>query len=333
MARRVFQDRFGRIHDDLRISVTDRCNLRCSYCMPVEPTWFPRADILSYEEITRVVRLATTAGVRKVRVTGGEPLVRRDLDRLIANLARVPDLEDISLTTNGVLLADAVGALRAAGLRRVNVSLDTLDPARFRRLTGRDDLPRVLRGLDAAVRGGFAPVKLNTVLLRGVNDDEAETLVETARQRGWEIRFIEFMPLENGGTWDLSSVVTGEELRTRIGRRWPIERDPEGDPRAPARRWRFVDGAGAVGFIDSVSRPFCGDCGRLRLTSDGKFRVCLYDDRETDLRAPLRTGESDARIVERMAAALNDKGRGGAIEIVERRCALPLRRTMHQIGG
>ena len=333
MERTVLQDRFGRIHDDLRISVTDRCNLRCSYCMPVEPTWFPRAEILSYEEVTRLVRVAATAGIRKVRVTGGEPLVRRDLDRLVASLVDIPGIEDVSLTTNGVLLADAAEALRTAGLRRVNVSLDTLDPVRFRQLTGRDELERVLRGLDAAVAVGLAPVKLNTVLLRGVNDDEAEALVERARERGWEVRFIEFMPLENGGTWNLSKVVTGEELRTRIGRRWPIEPDPDHDPRAPARRWKFLDGAGAVGFIDSVSRPFCGDCGRLRLTADGKLRVCLYDDRETDFRTALRSGESDGRIAARMVAALYGKGRGGALEIVERRCALPLVRTMHQIGG
>ncbi len=327
------QDRFGRVHDDLRVSVTDRCNLRCSYCMPVEPTWFPRADLLTYEEITRMVRVASTVGVRKVRVTGGEPLVRRDLHRLIASLAGLPDIEDVSLTTNGVLLAEAVVALRDAGLRRVNVSLDTLDRARFRALTGRDELDRVLRGLDAAVDAGLAPVKLNVVLLRGVNDDEAETLVEHGRERGWEVRFIEVMPLENGATWDLSKVVTGDELRARIAARWPIAPDPGADPRAPARRWTFDDGRGAVGFIDSVSRPFCGDCGRLRLTADGKLRVCLYDDRETDFRAPLRSGEDDARIAARMAGALESKGRGGALEIVERKAALPRIRTMHQIGG
>lgn len=327
------QDGHGRVHDDLRVSVTDRCNLRCAYCMPEEPEWFPRGDLLSYEEIETVVRAAVAAGVRTVRVTGGEPLVRRDVHVLVERIAAIDGVEDLSLTTNGLLLADAAPLLAAAGLRRVNVSLDTLDPDRFRALTRRPGLERVLAGLDAAVRHGLGPVKVNTVLLRGFNDDEVEPFVERARERGWEVRFIEFMPLENGDRWSRARVVTGDEVRRRIDARWPIVPDPEEDPRAPARRFRFRDGRGRVGFIDSVTRPFCGDCGRLRLTSDGRFRVCLYDDRETDLRGPVRSGERGDALAARMQRALASKGRGGALDILERRGTTRPVRTMHQIGG
>jgi len=333
LASDALLDGFARFHDDLRVSVTDRCNLRCAYCMPVEPEWFPRADILTYEEIEALVRVAVSLGVRKVRITGGEPLVRRDLDRLVGALDAIPGVEDLSLTTNGIRLAPLAGALRRAGLRRVNVSLDTLDPGRFRALTGRDGLDAVLSGLAQAVAVGLGPVKVNTVLLRGINDDEVESFVERARENGWEVRFIEFMPLENGGTWSPGRVVTGEEIRARIHARWPIDPDPESDPRAPARRWRFRDGSGAVGFIDSVTRPFCGDCGRLRLTADGRLRVCLYDDRETDLRGPLRSGEDAARLGERIARAVLGKGRGGAVDLAEGRANGRMVRTMHQIGG
>jgi cyclic pyranopterin phosphate synthase len=328
-----FEDRFGRVHDDLRVSVTDRCNLRCAYCMPVEPEWFPRAEILSYEEILRLVRVAASHGVRKVRITGGEPLVRRDVARLIAMLAGEPSVRDLSLTTNGLLLAEQAAGLAAAGLARVNVSLDSLVPERYRELTRRDLLARVLSGLAAARAAGIAPLKVNTVLLRGVNDDEVETLVAHAREHGWEVRFIELMPLGNGRTWDLDRVVSGDEVRRRISRLWPIERDAGRDPHAPAARWRFRDGKGAVGFIDSVTRPFCGSCSRLRLTADGKLRVCLYDDAETDLKTPLRAGASDAELALLMQQAVLAKGRGGALDILERRAAIPLRRTMHQIGG
>jgi len=329
---RAWADGFGRVHDDLRLSVTDRCNLRCAYCMPEEPVWFRRAQILTYEEILRLVQLLARRGVRKVRLTGGEPLLRAKLPLLVGWLAAVPEIEDLSLTTNGLLLADQAGELARAGLARLNVSLDTLDAGRFRRLSGRDGLGRVLAGLRAAAGAGL-PVKLNTVVLRGHNDDEVEALVEFAREEGHELRFIEQMPLDNGGQWDASTVVTGEELRLRIGRRWPLAPDAAGDPRAPARRYLFHDGGGAVGFIDSVSRPFCADCGRLRLTADGKLRVCLYDDRETDLRAPLRDGASDGDLERLIERAVAGKGRGGALDILEARRAPVLARTMHQIGG
>ena len=329
----VFQDRFGRLHDDLRVSVTDRCNLRCTYCMPEEPEWFPHRDILSYEEIVRVVRAAVRGGVRKVRLTGGEPLLRRDLPTLVRMLADEPGVDELSLTTNGLLLKSLASELAAAGLRRVNVSLDTLLRERYRQMTRRDVLDRVLAGLRAAAEAGLSPVKINTVLLRGVNEDEAETLVAQARQHGWEVRFIEFMPLENGQQWERKRVVSGAELRRRIHRRWPIEPDPAGDPHAPATRYLFRDGRGAVGFIDSVTQPFCATCSRLRLTADGQFRVCLYDDRETDLRSALRDGASDTDLQRLMVEAVAGKGRGGALQVLERQAPIPLARTMHQIGG
>ena len=329
----MLRDGFGRVHDDLRISVTDRCNLRCAYCMPEEPTWLPRASLLRYEEIERLARIAVELGVRKIRLTGGEPLVRRDLPDLVRRLAAIEGLADLSLTTNGLLLEPAVPVLRAAGVDRVNVSLDTLDPLRFERMTRRAALERVLGGIAAAAAAGMAPVKVNTVILRDMNDDEVEPMAERARAEGWELRFIEFMPLENGGTWDRARVVTGAEIRARIAACWPIEPDPAEDPHAPATRWRFRDGGGTVGFIDSVSAPFCASCSRLRLTSDGHLRVCLYDDAETDLRTPLRAGAADAEIAAQIVTALGRKGRGGALEILDRGAGVPLARTMHQIGG
>jgi GTP 3',8-cyclase len=330
---RALQDRFGRIHDDLRVSVTDRCNLRCSYCMPEEPLWFPRAEILRYEEIREVVRAGVRRGVKKVRITGGEPLVRAELRTLIRMLAAEPGIDDLSLTTNGVLLEAQAAELAEAGLRRLNISLDTLIPERFERLTRRAALERVLRGIDAAVQAGLAPLKVNTVLMRGMNDDEVEPLVERARSVGFELRFIEQMPLGNDHRWDPSSVVSGAEVRTRIGARWPIDPDPARDPHAPATRWLFRDGRGAVGFIDSVSQPFCSTCSRLRLTADGKLRVCLYDDRETDLKSALRSGAGADELDRLLDLALSGKGRGGALDILERRAAPVLTRTMHQIGG
>jgi cyclic pyranopterin phosphate synthase len=301
--------------------------------MPEEPVWFPREEILSFEEILRLVRVAVGCGVRKLRLTGGEPLIRRDLPLLVRMLADEPGVLDLSVTTNGLLLESMSAELSAAGLRRVNVSLDTLVAERFHALTRRDVLPQVLRGLAAASEAGLAPVKVNAVLLRGVNDDEAETLVEHAREHGWELRFIECMPLSNGQKWNPDQVVSGKELRERIHRRWPIEADSGSDPHAPATRYRFGDGRGRIGFIDSVTQPFCSSCSRLRLTADGNFRVCLYDDRETDLRTPLREGATDDELVGLMRRAVLGKGRGGALEVMERQAALPLQRTMHQIGG
>ena len=329
----MLKDGFGRVHDDLRLSVTDRCNLRCAYCMPEDPVWFPRDRMLTFEEIRRLVGILASVGVRKVRLTGGEPLVRRDLPALVRMLAEVPGVEDLSLTTNGVLLARHARALAAAGLRRVNISLDTLRPERFTRLTGRARLPEVLAGLGAAAEAGLSPIKLNAVLLRGQNDDEAEDLVALGRERGFEVRFIEVMPLDNQAAWDPSRVVSGAELRRRIGARWPIVPELSADPSAPATGYRFADGRGRVGFVDSVTRPFCGDCSRLRLTSDGGMRVCLYDDREVDLRGPLRSGADDGDLLALVQGALAAKGRGGALDLLQTRKPAVLTRTMHQIGG
>jgi len=301
--------------------------------MPTEPVWFPRDKILSYEEIVRLVRITTRNGVRKLRLTGGEPLVRRDVPDLIRMLAGLPEIEDLSVTTNGLLLGTMAAELKDAGIRRVNVSLDTLAAERFAAMTRRNALSRALDGIAAAIEAGLTPVKVNTVVLRGENDDEIEHLVDHARDHGWELRFIEFMPLENGGTWDLSRVVTGAEVRNRIEARWPLDSDPTDDPHAPATRFRFRDGRGAVGFVNSVTEPFCGNCSRLRLTADGHFRVCLYDLDEVDLKTPLRAGATDEDLALLMEEAVRAKGRGGALEILERKAALPLPRTMHQIGG
>ncbi len=331
--RAGFRDRFGRAHDDLRISVTDRCNLRCTYCMPAEPVWFPRESLLTYEETVRLVRIMTRRGVRKLRITGGEPLVRKDLPELVRMLDRVPGIEDLSLTTNGLLLESQAGLLARAGLRRINVSLDTLRASRYRELTRRDELDRVLRGLERAHAAGLSPIKINTVLLRGVNEDEVEELARLARERSWELRFIEFMPLENDGSWNLDRVVSGREVRRRIEARWPLRVDEPRDPAAPATRYRYEDGGGTVGFVDSVTAPFCQTCSRLRLTCDGKLRVCLYDTRELDLSVPLRGGAADEELERLIEGAVLGKGRGGALEILERKRALPLVRTMHQIGG
>jgi len=259
--------------------------------------------------------------------------VRRDVTTLVRSLAALPGVTDLSLTTNGVLLEPLAKELVQAGLRRVNVSLDTLDRPRFAKLTGRDRLPEVLRGLEAARAAGLGPIKINTLLLRGENEHEAVDLVRFGRERGYEVRFIEFMPLDNDRSWNLDRVVSGASVRRAIEAVWPIVRDPAGDPHAPASRFVFEDGSGAVGFIDSVTAPFCADCTRLRLTSDGKFRVCLYDDAESDLRAALRGGESDEAIAAIMRDAVSRKGRGGALDILESKSAIPLSRTMHQIGG
>lgn len=328
-----FVDPFGRVQDELRISVTDRCNLRCAYCMPEEPTWFPRRELLDFEETARLARIVARRGVRRFRLTGGEPLLRRDLPRLVRLLSTTPGVQELSLTTNGLLLDPQALPLAEAGLQRVNVSLDTLDPARFFEMTRCDGLERVLRGLEAAESAGLAPLKINTVLLRGMNDDEIIPMAATARERGWELRFIEFMPLANGGTWDVSRIVPGDEVRRRVNEHWSLEPDPEQDPTAPATRWVFRDGRGALGFIDSVTRPFCATCSRIRLTADGKLSTCLYATRETDLKTPLRSGADEAELEALVEQTVLRKGEGGALGILERNAAIPLTRTMHQIGG
>jgi cyclic pyranopterin phosphate synthase len=306
------EDGYGRVHRSLRLSVTDRCNLRCRYCMPAEGMrWLPRKELLTYEELERVVRLLAGLGVTDVRVTGGEPLVRAELPRLVARVAAVPGVREVSITTNGVLLAGAIDELVAAGLSRVNVSVDSLDPDRFAQITRRRDLDRVLEGLAACERHeDLRPIKVNAVALRGVSEPDVLPLAELARDRPYVVRFIEVMPLDAPRTWTRDTVLSGAELRGMIGARWPlVPAEPE-RPSATATRWRYADGAGELQFVSSVTEPFCATCDRLRLTADGQLRTCLFATEETDLRGPMRRGASDAELEGIVRAAVLRKGPG-----------------------
>jgi cyclic pyranopterin phosphate synthase len=322
-------DAFGRVADDLRISVTDRCNLRCTYCMPAEGMqWLPRAQILSYEEIDRLVGVFMSLGVHTVRLTGGEPLARRDLPVLVEMLAArgVPDL---SVTTNGVLLSEQAGPLVRAGLQRVNVSVDSLLRHRFAEMTRRDALDQVMEGLRAAETAGLRPIKLNCVVVRGTNDDEVVDFARFSRETGYEVRFIEFMPLDAEETWTRDAVVPSREVLERIDVTYPIEPIEHGPE--PATMWRFRDGAsGAIGVIASVTEPFCSSCNRIRITADGQFRTCLFAMEETDLRALLREGASDGEIADAVRAAVAGKWAGHKINDAD--FARPTR-SMSLIGG
>jgi cyclic pyranopterin phosphate synthase len=299
-------DGFGRAHTDLRVSVTDRCNLRCSYCMPDEGVpWLPKNTLLTVAEIVRVVGVATRCGITRVRLTGGEPLLRPDLVDIVAGIAGLPTRPDVSLTTNGIGLDRLAAPLRRAGLRRVNVSLDTLDAAHFARITRRDRLDDVLAGLRAASESGLTPIKLNAVLLPGVNEADAPALLDFALAHGYEPRFIEQMPLDGGHTWRRDTMVTADQILARLGRTHRLTPLP-GRGSAPAARWLVDEGPGAVGVIASVTRPFCADCDRVRLTADGQVRHCLFARTESDLRGALRAGASDddlARIFRDCVAA------------------------------
>jgi GTP 3',8-cyclase len=299
MGRDLLLDGHGRRISDLRVSVTDRCNFRCQYCMPADGLpWLERAAILSFDEIERVVRLMAGMGVTDVRLTGGEPLVRRDFPQLVGMLAAVDGVEDLSLTTNGYLLERDADALVAAGVRRVNVSIDSLQRDRFFRMTRRDSLPQVLRGLEAIARHPeVRPVKVNAVAMRGFTEPEALPFADFARSTAFQVRFIEFMPLDADHAWTADSVLTGDELRQIIHAVYPLEERPR-EPHATARVYRFLDGRGEIGFVNPVSEPFCADCNRVRLTADGKLRTCLFSLHETDLRDPLRRGASDAELEE-----------------------------------
>jgi cyclic pyranopterin phosphate synthase len=295
----MIQDRYSRPLKDLRISVTDRCNFRCTYCMPFdEYVWIARQEILTFEEITRLARLFIGLGVEKIRITGGEPLLRRGLDKLIANLASLEGLKDLCLTTNGSLLAEHAAALKAAGLRRLNVSLDTLNPERFPRIRQRGDLARVLEGLFAANAQGFDSIKLNAVIERGVNDDDIIALVEFAREHGFAMRFIEYMDVGNSNDWVTTKMVSKREIIDRISTRYPLREIGRNDGSAPSVDYEFADGGGEVGVIASVTEPFCTSCTRGRLTADGKLVTCLFSDCGHDLKALLRGGASDAQLVE-----------------------------------
>ncbi len=325
-------DRFGREIESLRISVTDRCNFRCLYCIPDEDIeWLPKEHLLRFEEIVRIARIASEMGVRKLRLTGGEPLLRKNLPYLVEELAALPGLDDLAMTTNATELGRLAQPLAKAGLERVNISLDSLDRENFARMAQRDALPRVLDGIEAAVAAGLAPLSINCVAIRGANDHEVLDFADLARERGFEVRFIEFMPLEHGHRWGEHSLVPGSELRARVEERYPLRPSPDQDPHAPSRDWVFADGApGIVGFIDSVTEPFCADCNRIRLTADGKIRTCLFSLREHDLLEGLRAGEDDAQIEERLRAAVATKERKH--HITDGLFVKP-ERTMSQIGG
>jgi GTP 3',8-cyclase len=305
-------DSFGRVHRSLRISVTDRCNLRCRYCMPAEGMrWLPREELLTYEELERVAAVLARMGVRDLRLTGGEPLVRADLHVLVGRLRAIPGIREIALTSNGVLLAERIDDLVAAGLDRVNVSVDSLDPDRFERLTRRRDLHRVLAGLAACERHpGLRPIKVNAVALRGVSEPEIQPLAELARRTSYVVRFIEVMPLDAPREWRRDLVLSGEEMRAMIAARWPLVPIDRERPSATATRWGFADGAGELQFVSSVSEPFCASCDRLRLTADGQLRTCLFAHDETDLRGPLRAGADDEELEAIVRAAVMAKGPG-----------------------
>ncbi|HEY3684843.1 MAG TPA: GTP 3',8-cyclase MoaA [Streptosporangiaceae bacterium] len=326
-------DTFGRVATDLRVSLTDRCNLRCTYCMPPEGLdWLPKPELLTDDEVTRLVGIAVTRlGIREVRLTGGEPLLRRGLPGIVAGIAAFEPRPEVSITTNGIGLARTAEALRTAGLDRVNVSLDTLDAATFKRLSHRDRLTDVLAGLEAAAAAGLTPVKVNTVLMRGVNDHDAPALLEFCLAKGYELRFIEQMPLDAQHGWTREGMITADEILERLSARFTLTPD---DPRergsAPAERFLVDGGPATVGVIASVTRPFCADCDRVRLTADGQIRNCLFAREESDLRALLRSGAGDDQIEESWRAAVAIKRAGHGIDDP---AFLQPARPMSAIGG
>ena len=322
-------DGFGRVHRDLRISVTDRCNFRCTYCMPAEGLdWMAREDLLTYEELTRVARVCVERfGFNGLRLTGGEPTVRANLPVLIEQLSSLG--VDLSLTTNGTTLTNLSPALVSAGLERINISLDSLKRERFEQITRRDELDKVLEGIDAAVSAGLAPVKINCVVMRGVNDDEIVDFARFGRERGVTVRFIEFMPLDAQGEWTNEQVVTKAEIVAAIGDVFPLEPVAERES-DPAARWRYVDGGGEFGVIPSVTEAFCESCDRVRLTADGMLRHCLFATRELDLRTLLRNEATDDDLAAAITAEVGAKWAGHQINQVH---FIRPARSMSQIGG
>jgi cyclic pyranopterin phosphate synthase len=325
-------DRYGRVARDLRVSLTDKCNLRCTYCMPAEGLpWLAGPELLTDDEIVRLIRVAVQRlGVTEVRFTGGEPLIRPGLVRIVTEVAALDPRPTISLTTNGIGLDRHAPALRAAGLDRVNVSLDTLDPARFTELTRRPRLDAVLAGLAGAASAGLAPVKVNSVLMRGINDDEAPALLRFALAHGYELRFIEQMPLDAQHGWDRTAMVTADEILASLRREFDLRADPAERGSAPAETWLVDGGPARVGVIASVTRPFCGDCDRTRLTADGQVRACLFATEESDLRGALRAGMDDDELADRWRAAMWGKRAGHGIDDPS---FLQPARPMSAIGG
>jgi len=324
-------DGFNRIIDYLRISITDRCNLRCRYCMPEEGIkLIPHDDLLTFEEITRVVRVFSKLGISKVRLTGGEPLVRRGVDDLIHYLNRIPGIHDLSLTTNGVLLDSFAIPLFEAGLRRINISLDSLRPERFHHITRRDSFARVWSGIEKALELGFHPVKLNVVVIKGLNDDEIVDLARLTMEIPLHVRFIEYMPSGEGRAWKADEVLTIEQIRDEIARLGPLSKVPSEGNNGPATMYHWKDARGQIGLISPVSRHFCERCNRLRLTSDGKLRLCLFSDEEIDLRGYLRDGCDDEKLKELLELALLKKPQGHVINThYFKKC----QRNMSSIGG
>jgi GTP 3',8-cyclase len=312
-------DSHGRVLRDLRISVTDRCNFRCLYCLPeteaaqnfyrghwarlpnpapISQEWVPKSNLLTFEEIERVARLMAAWGIQKIRLTGGEPLLRHSIEDLVGRLAKIPGIEDLAMTTNGFLFPEKGRALREAGLRRVSFSMDSLDRDNFKKMTGRDGLDQVLRSIELARELGFGPVKVNGVIIRDINDHEIGALAEFARANDLSFRFIEFMPLDSARAWQKEMVVSGQEILARLRAQFDLQPVTPDNPSSTSKRWRFADGRGEIGIIAPVSEPFCGHCNRIRVTADGKIRTCLFSVIEHDLRTLLRNGGSDAEIAE-----------------------------------
>jgi cyclic pyranopterin phosphate synthase len=345
-------DSHGRTLRDLRVSITDRCNFRCLYCLPeteaarnfyrghwanlpdstpIVQQWVPRAHLLSFEEIERLVRLAVGLGICKVRLTGGEPLLRREVEQLVAKLSGIPGIDDLALTTNGFLFGAKAAALRSAGLHRVSFSLDSLDRRTFAKITGRDGLAEVLTAIRMAQELGFQPVKVNAVIIRGLNDHEVEPLAEFAREQELSCRFIEFMPLDSHRAWLRELVVTGREILERLQRRFELEAVTTENPSATAKRWRFSDGRGEIGIISPVSEPFCGHCNRIRMTADGKIRTCLFSLTESDARPLLREAKAtDEAIAEWLRVVVWQKE---ARHHIGEPDFVPPTRSMSCIGG
>ena len=341
-------DRFGRLHNNLRISVTDRCNIRCFYCMPADNVEFmPKEHLLTFEEIERIVRVGIPLGIDRIRLTGGEPLVRRDLHVLVRRLAAIPEIHDIGLTTNGILLEEQAQLLRDAGLKRLNISLDALDAEIFKAVTRREGYERVLAGIDAARRAGFSPIKLNAVSVRGLTESQIIPFGHLARETETVVRFIEFMPLDSDGQWQRDKVLFAHEiidiLQAEFGPLRPVSLKTNDASaaallpvlgsvatQAPAQDYEFADGRGRIGLIASVSQPFCASCNRFRLTADGKFRNCLFSLEETDVKTTMRSGATDNVIAELMLECIAAKNEGHEINSVN---FVQPDRPMHSIGG
>lgn len=323
-------DNFGRVHNNLRISVTDRCNLRCVYCMPENVQFLDSKELLSFEEINAFVNIAVTRGINKVRLTGGEPLLRRDLHKLVEYLSKIEQIQDISLTTNGMLLTNQAKALKEAGLKRITISLDTLIPDRFQDLCKRDGLEQTLEGIDAAINLGFQNIKLNSVCIKGINDDEVENLAKFAREKQIEIRFIEYMPI-GANPWEKAKVLLAHEILEKIDSAIsPLIPAGNYDPMAPAMEFIYEDGRGKVGIIASVSKPFCKSCNRIRITAEGKLRNCLFALEETDIKPFLRPNLNAEGILKALDYNISSKWPGHQFNTND---FIKPNRTMHAIGG